>query len=404
MSQKNFASYGDMETLVTEIADKCGPYTEISYEDWLQLTPYQQEHGRWDVTGVPGADGTISIDLMTKLWENESPTQAMASDTEISINDANYDLLAYVCFIRSTNNKVIPLVLTPKNKDAYVCYADSGNALQRRFDYANSIITAKTGYIGSTVDNTYIILYQIYGIKLHHTIEMKAIAPTVSTLAENCVFDPTGTELESTDVEAAIKELESNFQDGVDAVYDAVVAKGSTPASHSLSDVVTGIGNIPTGITPSGTKSITANGTNIDVTEYAKVDVAVPNTNSGTYTASSRSSALDMGATNSYRYVNTNGVPKGVPAYSSMVVNRSVISNGQTVSFTATSGHLYLIAGQNYQDGTASYLGYVNASGSLAHIVNTSWLTITKSSSKFTIKNNGDEDRWIISVFNCIVS
>lgn len=33
MSQKNFASYGDMETLVAEIADKCGPYTEISYED-----------------------------------------------------------------------------------------------------------------------------------------------------------------------------------------------------------------------------------------------------------------------------------------------------------------------------------------------------------------------------------
>ncbi len=41
--------------------------------------------------------------------------------------------------------------------------------------------------------------------------------------------------------------LESNFQAGVDSIYDAVVAKGSTPASKSLSDVVQGIEDIPTG-------------------------------------------------------------------------------------------------------------------------------------------------------------
>jgi len=41
--------------------------------------------------------------------------------------------------------------------------------------------------------------------------------------------------------------LEQNFQAGVDDIYDAVVAKGSTPASHSLSDVIQGIEDIPTG-------------------------------------------------------------------------------------------------------------------------------------------------------------
>lgn len=41
--------------------------------------------------------------------------------------------------------------------------------------------------------------------------------------------------------------LESNFQAGVDSIYDAVVAKGSTPASHSLSDVIQGIEDISTG-------------------------------------------------------------------------------------------------------------------------------------------------------------
>ena len=60
---------------------------------------------------------------------------------------------------------------------------------------------------------------------------------------------------------------------------------------------------------PTGTKSITANGNGIDVTDYASVDVSVPNTNSETYTPTSRSASLDMGVNNSYRYVNTNSVP-----------------------------------------------------------------------------------------------
>lgn len=54
------------------------------------------------------------------------------------------------------------------------------------------------------------------------------------------------TETEMTDaIDDAVSTLESNFQDGVDAIYDACVAKGSTPASQSLSDVVQGIMDIP---------------------------------------------------------------------------------------------------------------------------------------------------------------
>lgn len=46
-------------------------------------------------------------------------------------------------------------------------------------------------------------------------------------------------------VNAAISELQSNFQDGVDDIYDACVSKGSTPASTALADVVQGILDIP---------------------------------------------------------------------------------------------------------------------------------------------------------------
>ena len=47
----------------------------------------------------------------------------------------------------------------------------------------------------------------------------------------------------------AVATLQANFQAGVDAIYNACVGKGSTPASHSLADVVDAIyaigGNTP---------------------------------------------------------------------------------------------------------------------------------------------------------------
>ena len=49
------------------------------------------------------------------------------------------------------------------------------------------------------------------------------------------------------DVNNVQTTLQSNFQAGVDSVYNACVSKGSTPASHSLTDVVNGILAIPQG-------------------------------------------------------------------------------------------------------------------------------------------------------------
>ncbi|MBO7450907.1 MAG: hypothetical protein J6U54_11130 [Clostridiales bacterium] len=43
----------------------------------------------------------------------------------------------------------------------------------------------------------------------------------------------------------AVNTLESNFQDGVDDIYQACISKGSTPASYSLADVIDGVLNIP---------------------------------------------------------------------------------------------------------------------------------------------------------------
>ena len=359
MSEKNFASYGDMETLVTEIASKCGPYTEITYEDWLQLTPYQQEHGRWDVTGVPGADGTVSIDLMTKLWENPNPSSDFAAQN-ITLASDDYDLLLII-YIVSTGNSRKCSELTIKGSGATLSIAEySSNAAScrtRYFTYSSATVyNVSGGYINGTSANNIIIPYQVYGIKLHHTVEMKAIAPSVSTLAENCVFDPTDTDLESTNVEDVIKELEANFQAGVDDIYDAVVAKGSTPASHSLSDVVTGIGNIPTGITPSGTLSITTNGTK-DVTNYASANVQVPASAvvSGNKSITANGTNIDV---TSYKTVSVS-----VPTYITTAINaggNDTWDNGKSKSFsqstsiTLPSGYTkFLVFAASWGDGGA---------------------------------------------------
>lgn len=43
------------------------------------------------------------------------------------------------------------------------------------------------------------------------------------------------------ELSSAVATLQANFQDGVDRIYEACVRKGSTPASHSLSDVIDAI-------------------------------------------------------------------------------------------------------------------------------------------------------------------
>lgn len=78
------------------------------------------------------------------------------------------------------------------------------------------------------------------------------------------------------------------------SVANAIRTKGGTSAQLAFpSGFVSAVQAIPTGgITPTGTKSITANGTSIDVYSYQYADVAVPNS----YSASDEGKVVSNGA------------------------------------------------------------------------------------------------------------
>ncbi len=93
-----------------------------------------------------------------------------------------------------------------------------------------------------------------------------------------------------------------------DAVDSIETSGGITPTgTKSITENGTGIDvttfaavdvNVPQGITPTGTKSITENGTGIDVTSYAAVDVNVPQgiTPTGTKTITENGTGIDVTA------------------------------------------------------------------------------------------------------------
>ena len=86
--------------------------------------------------------------------------------------------------------------------------------------------------------------YQEIKINGSNTMTITGNVNTTGTLSQN------GSNVA---LKSDISTLQSNFQAGVNSVYNAVVAKGVTPASTSLSDIVTAIGQI------SGTKSVPYN-------------------------------------------------------------------------------------------------------------------------------------------------
>ena len=190
-------------------------YTEISYENWLLLSQQEKENGRWDVTDVPGVEGTVSFDLMTKLWENPAPTQAITADTDITVNTAGYDLVMVVCAYSTSWLQYKDSFIIPQGVGVGLCIASNKatSFVERNFDYvSDTVYRCKQAYVSGTANDAVAIPTAIYGIKLHHTVEINAIAADVSTQASKCMLSDGVTSVEDalstihdTEVVASVK-------------------------------------------------------------------------------------------------------------------------------------------------------------------------------------------------------
>lgn len=138
--------------------------------------------------------------------------------------------------------------------DPYAVATYKGKVVGSLGDYnycrAQTIVAYDNGptdsQINSTITLSDVAEYAYYGGNSKAYLYCYGLIISAGKYSEGDEGYVTETEMEDA-ISDAVSTLESNFQDGVDAIYDACVAKGSTPASQSLSDVVQGIMDIPQG-------------------------------------------------------------------------------------------------------------------------------------------------------------
>ena len=177
----------DVQEAIDEIAAG-GVSTVISWDDWNQLTPQQQETGSYTITDCPWADGNVSVDLMTKLWENPSPTSNFSAQ-DVMLSSSDYDMLLIVTKYNASGNRYISSYIGNSGFVEFTDYNGNAAVMTYREIAVNGVnVTISECKINSNTDNSRLIPITIYGIKTTASVKINAIAMDVSTSADKCMM------------------------------------------------------------------------------------------------------------------------------------------------------------------------------------------------------------------------
>lgn len=178
------------------------PYV-VDFDTWNaydddERSALKAAHPKIHVTNVPEATGYIEADLMTKLWENPSPTESFSMQT-ITLLSNDYDELMCIC-AWTTNSSMQISGISDGNNPAFVQTVGANGSVygvyRRSFAPQNNktqvLISSNTfiplnGGTTSTYNNGCIPLV-IYGIKSTLSLKISAIASNVSTSASKCMM------------------------------------------------------------------------------------------------------------------------------------------------------------------------------------------------------------------------
>jgi hypothetical protein len=188
---------------------------EVTWSAWQQMTDSQKDGTKWLITDVPSADGSISADLMTKLWENPSPGSIFVAQN-IDLSSSDYDYLMFYYSAYGNYGYETSLIIN-KGQNIALFYASpspTGNVcasrnLSRSTDtryVSDDAYYGRAGGANQGVDNLYCIPTSVYGIKKTVTVNFDAIASDVSTSASKCMLSDG-----VTSVEDAIDELNADI-------------------------------------------------------------------------------------------------------------------------------------------------------------------------------------------------